>query len=151
MAQTAVGDLVVNLDVNSSKFNEQITHVNRQLKKTGDAANDSALTYSAVIHAAGSRCQEKPVFLSGSTTLQCECYRHSSRILRRSWRAGRARGLSFCNRAGRLRTHLAGLFPRSVRCWGRIAFDGWCWRAVRCYRRTFLRVVSGIIHTFRFQ
>ncbi|HCB2271260.1 TPA: phage tail tape measure protein [Citrobacter koseri] len=43
MAQTAVGDLVVNLDVNSSKFNEQITHVNRQLKKTGDAANDSAL------------------------------------------------------------------------------------------------------------
>ncbi|STB73816.1 Phage-related minor tail protein [Citrobacter koseri] len=37
------GDLVVNLDVNSSKFNEQITHVNRQLKKTGDAANDSAL------------------------------------------------------------------------------------------------------------
>ncbi|HGY3930793.1 TPA: phage tail tape measure protein [Citrobacter koseri] len=43
MAQTAVGDLVVNLDVNSSKFNEQITHVNRQLKKTDDAANDSAL------------------------------------------------------------------------------------------------------------
>lgn len=43
MAQTAVGDLVVNLDVNSSKFNEQITHINRQFKRTGDAANDTEL------------------------------------------------------------------------------------------------------------
>ena len=43
MAQTAVGDLVVNLDVNSSKFNEQMEYVKRQFKQTGDAANDSAL------------------------------------------------------------------------------------------------------------
>jgi len=43
MTQTAVGDLVVNLDVNSSKFNEQIAHVQRQFRQTGDAANDAAL------------------------------------------------------------------------------------------------------------
>ena len=43
MAQTAVGDLVVNLDVNSSKFNEQMEYVKRQFKQTDDAANDSAL------------------------------------------------------------------------------------------------------------
>ncbi|HGY4720120.1 TPA: phage tail tape measure protein [Citrobacter amalonaticus] len=43
MAQTAVGDLVVNLDVNSTKFNEQITHVKRQFRQTGDAANDTEL------------------------------------------------------------------------------------------------------------
>ncbi|KEY46655.1 phage tail tape measure protein [Citrobacter amalonaticus] len=43
MAQTAVGDLVVNLDVNSTKFNEQITHVQRQFRQTGDAANDTEL------------------------------------------------------------------------------------------------------------
>ncbi|HAT3922229.1 TPA: phage tail tape measure protein [Citrobacter amalonaticus] len=41
MAQTAVGDLVVNLDVNSTKFNEQITHVKRQFRQTEDAANDT--------------------------------------------------------------------------------------------------------------
>ncbi|MFW0766461.1 phage tail tape measure protein [Trabulsiella odontotermitis] len=43
MAQTAVGDLVVNLDVNSSKFTEQLSYAQRQLKQTGDAANDAAL------------------------------------------------------------------------------------------------------------
>ncbi|WHP32840.1 phage tail tape measure protein [Trabulsiella odontotermitis] len=43
MAQTAVGDLVVNLDVNSSKFTEQVSYAQRQLKQTGDAANDAAL------------------------------------------------------------------------------------------------------------
>ena len=43
MVQTAVGDLVVNLDVNSTKFNEQITHVKRQFRQTGDAANDTEL------------------------------------------------------------------------------------------------------------
>ncbi|HGY4229715.1 TPA: phage tail tape measure protein [Citrobacter amalonaticus] len=43
MAQTAVGDLVVNLDVNSTEFNEQITHVKRQFRQTGDAANDTEL------------------------------------------------------------------------------------------------------------
>lgn len=43
MAQTAVGDLVVNLDVNSTKFNEQIAHVKRQFRQTGDAANDTEL------------------------------------------------------------------------------------------------------------
>ncbi|HEM7928273.1 TPA: phage tail tape measure protein [Citrobacter farmeri] len=43
MAQTAVGDLVVNLDVNSTKFNEQITHVKRQFRQTGDVANDTEL------------------------------------------------------------------------------------------------------------
>ncbi|MET6678274.1 phage tail tape measure protein [Citrobacter amalonaticus] len=43
MAQTAVGDLVVNLDVNSTKFNEQITHVKRQFRQAGDAANDTEL------------------------------------------------------------------------------------------------------------
>ncbi|WP_313228166.1 phage tail tape measure protein [Leclercia sp.] len=43
MAQTAVGDLVVNLDVNSTKFHEQINYVKKEFKQTGDAANDSAL------------------------------------------------------------------------------------------------------------
>lgn len=43
MAQTAVGDLVVNLDVNSTKFTEQINYVNKQFKQTGVAANDAAL------------------------------------------------------------------------------------------------------------
>lgn len=43
MAQTAVGDLVVNLDVNSTKFNEQINYVKKEFRRTGDAANDSAL------------------------------------------------------------------------------------------------------------
>ncbi|MBT9425844.1 phage tail tape measure protein [Enterobacter oligotrophicus] len=43
MAQTAVGDLVVNLDVNSTKFNEQINYVKKEFKQAGDAANDSAL------------------------------------------------------------------------------------------------------------
>ncbi len=43
MAQMAVGDLVVNLDVNSTKFTEQINYVNKQFKQTGDAANDAAL------------------------------------------------------------------------------------------------------------
>lgn len=43
MAQTAVGDLVVNLDVNSSKFSEQLNYVKKELKQTGNAANDEAL------------------------------------------------------------------------------------------------------------
>lgn len=43
MAQTAVGDLVVNLDVNSTKFTEQISYVKKEFKQTGDAANDAAL------------------------------------------------------------------------------------------------------------
>ncbi|QLR43683.1 phage tail tape measure protein [Enterobacter sp. RHBSTW-00994] len=43
MAQTAVGDLVVNLDVNSTKFSEQISYVKKEFKQTGDAANDAAL------------------------------------------------------------------------------------------------------------
>ena len=43
MAQTAVGDLVVNLDVNSTKFNEQLNYVKKELKQTGSAANDEAL------------------------------------------------------------------------------------------------------------
>ncbi|CAM8673342.1 phage tail tape measure protein [Leclercia sp. M-A074-M] len=43
MAQTAVGDLVVNLDVNSTKFNEQISYVKKEFRQTGNAANDSAL------------------------------------------------------------------------------------------------------------
>ena len=43
MAQTAVGDLVVNLDVNSTKFNEQLNYVKKELKQTGNAANDEAL------------------------------------------------------------------------------------------------------------
>ena len=30
MAQTAVGDLVVNLDVNSSKFSEQLNYVKKE-------------------------------------------------------------------------------------------------------------------------
>ncbi|QGW18233.1 MULTISPECIES: phage tail tape measure protein [Leclercia] len=42
MAQS-VGDLVVNLDVNSAKFTEQVNYVNKQLKGTGQAANDAAL------------------------------------------------------------------------------------------------------------
>ncbi len=33
MAQTAVGDLVVNLDVNSSKFNEQMEYVKSSLSR----------------------------------------------------------------------------------------------------------------------
>lgn len=33
MAQTAVGDLVVNLDVNSSKFNEQMEYVKGSLSR----------------------------------------------------------------------------------------------------------------------
>lgn len=40
MAQTAVGDLVVNLDVNSTKFSEQLNYVKKELKQTGSAAND---------------------------------------------------------------------------------------------------------------
>lgn len=43
MAQTAVGDLVVNLDVNSSKFSDQLNYVKKELKQTGNAANDEAL------------------------------------------------------------------------------------------------------------
>ena len=42
MAQTAVGDLVVNLDVNSTKFNEQLSYVKKELKQTGNTANDEA-------------------------------------------------------------------------------------------------------------
>ncbi|EHK6278498.1 phage tail tape measure protein [Escherichia coli] len=42
MAQS-VGDLIVNLDVDSAKFTEQVTYVNKQLKGTGKAANDAAL------------------------------------------------------------------------------------------------------------
>lgn len=42
MAQS-VGDLVVNLDVDSAKFTEQVNYVNKQLKGTGQAANDAAL------------------------------------------------------------------------------------------------------------
>nr|DAO82117.1 MAG TPA: minor tail protein [Caudoviricetes sp.] len=42
MAQS-VGDLVVNLDVDSAKFKEQIAYVKKELKQTGGAANDEAL------------------------------------------------------------------------------------------------------------
>nr|EKJ2707236.1 phage tail tape measure protein [Escherichia coli] len=42
MAQS-VGDLIVNLDVDSTKFTEQVNRVNKQLKGTGLAANDAAL------------------------------------------------------------------------------------------------------------
>ncbi|HED1302637.1 TPA: phage tail tape measure protein [Escherichia coli] len=42
MAQS-VGDLIVNLDVDSTKFTEQVNRVNKQLKGTGQAANDAAL------------------------------------------------------------------------------------------------------------
>ncbi len=41
MAQTPVGDLIVNIDVDSTKFNEQINYVKRQLGQTGDAAVDT--------------------------------------------------------------------------------------------------------------
>ncbi|WP_251280115.1 hypothetical protein, partial [Enterobacter hormaechei] len=43
MAQTSVGDLVVNLDVNSTKFSEQLNYVKKELKQTGNTANDEAL------------------------------------------------------------------------------------------------------------
>jgi phage-related minor tail protein len=62
MAQTAVGDLVVNLDVNSSKFNEQMEYVKRQFKQTGDAANDSALKCSSHLPARRAP-RRRPVFL----------------------------------------------------------------------------------------
>lgn len=42
MAQS-VGDLIVNLDVDSTKFTEQVNRVNKQLKGTDQAANDAAL------------------------------------------------------------------------------------------------------------
>lgn len=42
MAQ-GVGDLVVNLDVDAAKFNEQVEYVRTQLKGSGEAANDAAL------------------------------------------------------------------------------------------------------------
>ncbi len=42
MAQS-VGDLIVNLDVDSTKFTEQVNRVNKQLRGTGQAANDAAL------------------------------------------------------------------------------------------------------------
>lgn len=42
MAQ-AVGDLVVNLDVNSTKFTEQVEYAKKALKGAGTAANDAAL------------------------------------------------------------------------------------------------------------
>lgn len=112
MAQTAVGDLVVNLDVNSTKFNEQITHVKRQFRQAGDAANDTELR----IRQAFSRQEiaaKKPVFPWGSTRMRCVCFPLSLRISRRSWRAGRAPGSLCCSRAGRLKTHSAALFPRS--------------------------------------
>lgn len=41
MAQTPVGDLVVNLDVDSTKFNEQLNYVKRQLRQTSDTAGDT--------------------------------------------------------------------------------------------------------------
>lgn len=42
MAQP-VGDLVVSLDIDNAKFTEQVNYTRRQLKGTGDAANDAAL------------------------------------------------------------------------------------------------------------
>lgn len=44
MAQSqAVGDLIVNLDVNDAKFTERFNYIKSELKGTGSAANDAAL------------------------------------------------------------------------------------------------------------
>lgn len=44
MAQTPVGDLVIDLDVNGARFTEQMTRACRQLEQTGSAANDASLS-----------------------------------------------------------------------------------------------------------
>ncbi len=100
MAQTAVGDLVVNLDVNSSKFNEQMEYVKRQFKQTGDAANDSALK----VQQSFTR-QESAAKKAGISVGQ---YNAAMRMLpaqftdiATSWPEGRVRGLSCCSRAVR--------------------------------------------------
>ncbi len=91
MAQTAVGDLVVNLDVNSTKFNEQLSYVKKELKQTGNTANDEALR----IQQSFSRQRTprvRPVFQWVSITQRCVCSRRSLLTWPRSWRVGRTPG-----------------------------------------------------------
>ncbi|WP_149864954.1 hypothetical protein, partial [Salmonella enterica] len=43
MQKTTFGALVVNLDVNSTKINEQLNYVKKEIKQPGITANDEAI------------------------------------------------------------------------------------------------------------
>lgn len=100
MAQTAVGDLVVNLDVNSTKFTEQISYVKKEFKQTGDAANDAALRMQQSFTR-----QESAARKAGISVGQ---YNAAMRMLPAQFTdiatqlaGGRVRGLSFSSRVAR--------------------------------------------------
>jgi phage-related minor tail protein len=117
MAQS-VGDLVVNLDVDSAKFTEQVNYVNKQLKGTGKAANDAALQ----VQQAFSK-QELAAKRAGISVGQ---YGAAMRTLPAQFTdiatqlaGGQSPGSSCSSRADKLRTSLVVSGPCSVLCWER--------------------------------
>jgi phage-related minor tail protein len=108
MAQTAVGDLVVNLDVNSTKFTEQISYVKKNLSRR-------------VMRQMMPRCDQqsftrqesaarKAGYLSGNITLPCVCFRRSLLILRPSWR-GQSPWLILLQQGGQVKDSFGGIIP----------------------------------------
>lgn len=67
-----VGDLVVKIDGDSAKFDEEVAHLNKQLSGLGRAANDST-AQSPQLSRGRSVLQNVPVFQSANTIMQCAC------------------------------------------------------------------------------
>jgi hypothetical protein len=79
----AVGDLIVNLDLNDAKFTERYNYVKRGLEGIGSAANDAALEVQSALP--GRSCmREKRAFRLVSTMPPCAACPRSLLILRRS-------------------------------------------------------------------
>lgn len=106
MAQ-AVGDLVVKIDGDSSKFEEEVTHLNRQLgmiSKTADATAASVVksfsSQEAIARRAGISVGQ---YNAAMRMLPAQLTDVATQLL-----VGRTRGLFCCSRAVRLKIRLAG-------------------------------------------
>jgi hypothetical protein len=86
----AVGDLIVNLDLNDAKFTERYNYVKRGLEGIGSAANDAALEVQERIHPAGAAAKKRE-FRLVSTMPPCAACPRSLLILRRNWLAASLR------------------------------------------------------------
>lgn len=109
MAQTAVGDLVVNLDVNSTKFNEQINYVKknsgkRETRRTIQLCGSSS--HSAVRRALPAR----QASLSVSIPRRCACSRRSLLMWQRSWQVVRT-PLILLQQGGQVKDSFGGVIP----------------------------------------
>jgi phage-related minor tail protein len=129
MAQTAVGDLVVNLDVNSTKFHEQLSYVKKELKQTGNAANDEALRIQQSFSRQENAARKAGISV-GQYSLRCVCFRRSLLMLRRSWRRAEP-WLILLQQGGQVKDSFGGIIPTFRALLGTISGDGGHWSIVR--------------------